>query len=559
MRRLPVAVLVLFLLTLSGASPEASRYWNGTWSTSHGELRLASVGRFVVGDYGDRGVFVGRSHGGGLQHLRGVFTNNGRVGEIEFARRSESFSGTWNWKGETASGGWTGQRTSQAAPTLRNFARDGRELRPIDNDRQFADGTYTSAHGEVRLLTQDLVMVGDYGDKGIFAGVWDGTGYVGQFTNGPRAGWFTFSYLSRPGTFRSGSWGWVGDEGASAWTLTKQSSANLLSYLGEDAPAPARPSAGTFLRRGMDLDVDRVRTLVSMQEHVQWVSGDEDVALREMAASRFTMHGGGFIDTEESGVSGLFTTGRLRAYVAHRGSDLVIVFRGSSGSNVAETIGNGGTDLLIIKRKVSFLENSPRLTRTGHEGRNSRVHSGFANAYDRLRPQILAALDANPNKNVYVFGHSLGGALATLCAIDLSINRNSSTSARSITHIVSGSPRVGDGLFYSLFRSAVPNNMRVTLEEDPVAKIPRGYAVPLFPNKHYRHVGRLLPLAANGTIQSASQIRTERGNNTFSNHANTAYLQAARDLLQSVESNPSLLNGVNIEALGDAERTSAED
>jgi nuclear pore complex protein Nup85 len=54
------------------------------------------------------------------------------------------------------------------------------------------------------------------------------------------------------------------------------------------------------------------------------------------------------------------------------------------------------------------------------------VHGGFLSAYDSIKPQIFMLLDAITEAGtseepwrVHVTGHSLGGALATLCAYEL--------------------------------------------------------------------------------------------------------------------------------------------
>jgi surfactin synthase thioesterase subunit len=61
---------------------------------------------------------------------------------------------------------------------------------------------------------------------------------------------------------------------------------------------------------------------------------------------------------------------------------------------------------------------------------HAQVHKGFLTAYDSVRPQVFRLLDAiiasgdegtasAGDWHVYVTGHSLGGALATLCAYEL--------------------------------------------------------------------------------------------------------------------------------------------
>ena len=60
------------------------------------------------------------------------------------------------------------------------------------------------------------------------------------------------------------------------------------------------------------------------------------------------------------------------------------------------------------------------------EGGEVWVHHGFLAAYDSIRPQLLALLDAvmegeHEPWDMYLTGHSLGGALATLCAYDCAL------------------------------------------------------------------------------------------------------------------------------------------
>lgn len=62
--------------------------------------------------------------------------------------------------------------------------------------------------------------------------------------------------------------------------------------------------------------------------------------------------------------------------------------------------------------------------RAGLELPLSQVHHGFLSAYTSVRPQVLGVLDAllageAEPWTVYCTGHSLGGALSTLCAYDL--------------------------------------------------------------------------------------------------------------------------------------------
>lgn len=57
-----------------------------------------------------------------------------------------------------------------------------------------------------------------------------------------------------------------------------------------------------------------------------------------------------------------------------------------------------------------------------------QVHGGFQRAYDAVHLRVLTLVEeltsaGNEPWEVYVTGHSLGGALATLCAYELATRR----------------------------------------------------------------------------------------------------------------------------------------
>lgn len=106
------------------------------------------------------------------------------------------------------------------------------------------------------------------------------------------------------------------------------------------------------------------------------------------------------------------------------------------------------------------------------------VHSGFLKQYESVKNNIYKLLK-NKNKRIICCGHSLGSALATLCAVDLRISQ-----ARSqVSCVTFGSPRVGGKRFRSLFNILVPNSIRVVHRFDPITYIP--FRI------NYRHVGNI--------------------------------------------------------------------
>jgi predicted lipase len=135
---------------------------------------------------------------------------------------------------------------------------------------------------------------------------------------------------------------------------------------------------------------------------------------------------------------------------------------------------------------------------TGYPGAppGIRVHSGFLQSANGAAGQVrqivsLALARCGPQCSVTVTGHSLGGALATLSAVDLALFNGIRA---PIDLYVFGSPRVGNSAFVAWFqqvlsgsRRRIRNVMRVTNGGDLVAHLPpRSF----FGLTSYSHIAR---------------------------------------------------------------------
>jgi predicted lipase len=113
-----------------------------------------------------------------------------------------------------------------------------------------------------------------------------------------------------------------------------------------------------------------------------------------------------------------------------------------------------------------------------------QVHKGFWRAYLEVRGEVLltikAMLASYSQLKIFVTGHSLGAALATLCAADIRLSLPISNS--NIQVLVYASPRVGNKMFASVYASLGMRTERVTFLGDPVGQIPPRIA-------GYVHVG----------------------------------------------------------------------
>lgn len=107
-----------------------------------------------------------------------------------------------------------------------------------------------------------------------------------------------------------------------------------------------------------------------------------------------------------------------------------------------------------------------------------RFHRGFMAAYFSVRDRLQEAVRHYPDCAITVTGHSLGGALATVGALDLQYNITQHTQ-QPLSVYNFGAPRVGNGALVDSFRQRVPQSYRFVYGWDIVTQVPRvwqGYA-----------------------------------------------------------------------------------
>ncbi|KAL5701363.1 hypothetical protein ACHQM5_026708 [Ranunculus cassubicifolius] len=145
---------------------------------------------------------------------------------------------------------------------------------------------------------------------------------------------------------------------------------------------------------------------------------------------------------------------------------------------------------------------------------DAMVHRGFYYAYHNttVRPGILHAVKRG--KRLYgdipviVTGHSMGGAMASFCALDLAVNHE----AQNVQLMTFGQPRIGNAAFASYFNEHVPNAIRVTHEHDMVPHLPPYYYY--FPQKTYHHFARevwLYNIGLGSLVYTVEKVCDESG------------------------------------------------
>lgn len=99
------------------------------------------------------------------------------------------------------------------------------------------------------------------------------------------------------------------------------------------------------------------------------------------------------------------------------------------------------------------------------------VHNGFRNVYKGIRGRFRQLLvDIAPENPLYLVGHSLGGAVAQIAALDLALQMPAR--AQHVQVYAYASPRIGNKTFVSLYDQTVPTSYRIVNVCDVVPYVP---------------------------------------------------------------------------------------
>ncbi|MCP8967597.1 lipase family protein [Ectobacillus ponti] len=155
-------------------------------------------------------------------------------------------------------------------------------------------------------------------------------------------------------------------------------------------------------------------------------------------------------------------------------------------------------DSLINQREYPYTANS------------GFVHNGFLSIYESCRDSIMESLVHLPaDKTLLVTGHSLGGALAVLHALDARVN----TKFKDYIMFNFGAPKVGDIAFRNYYNLQVANSTRLVNLFDIVPLLPPRKILleQIEAQWEYFHVNRVITFAANqGSIIKNHEIFTYR-------------------------------------------------
>lgn len=171
-----------------------------------------------------------------------------------------------------------------------------------------------------------------------------------------------------------------------------------------------------------------------------------------------------------------------QAFVTGDKSKIILSFRGTEGK-----IKDWVTDAKIVQE--NWTDNNPL----------GEVHKGFYSAltsiWDEVSSEIIT-LRTN-NQSIWLTGHSLGAALATLAAATLRLQQPEVEINGVYTF---GQPRLGDRTFSKNYNSELKKiTFRCVNNNDVVTRVPPQML-------DYSHVGRLMYFDSDGTLHADNSL-----------------------------------------------------
>jgi predicted lipase len=201
----------------------------------------------------------------------------------------------------------------------------------------------------------------------------------------------------------------------------------------------------------------------------------------------------------------LFSVDNTQAYVCHNDKHIVVAFRGTESPTTID----GLKDWLLTNAANLLIVPEGRMgTDFAAAGVGARFHQGFVTAITDIWEPVFKAVDAERKKDdrpLWITGHSLGGALATLAA--WLFNRNFIPVHQIYTF---GAPMVGNDEAAKAFNKAFGNKIfRYVDTIDPIPKLP---TVSLASND-YLHCDRQVDLGAvEGAVTATEFLKALAGN-----------------------------------------------
>lgn len=160
---------------------------------------------------------------------------------------------------------------------------------------------------------------------------------------------------------------------------------------------------------------------------------------------------------------------RFKGYIAFQSheKELVIAFQGTMG------IEDWMNDLNALMIPLHW---------SGTKNDREKIHWGFYRSYMSVRDQIITngieTISRNEWKDIktiHILGHSLGGAIASICGLDLRTNYNQNITDKKVRVVTLGQPRIGNLAFSEYYDRSFSNandTLRIINGNDIIPHLP---------------------------------------------------------------------------------------
>jgi hypothetical protein len=153
-----------------------------------------------------------------------------------------------------------------------------------------------------------------------------------------------------------------------------------------------------------------------------------------------------------------------------------LILQSSTGGVVIAIRGTEGIQEWIHDAEFLMVP-TPFLAGAGHtEDGFTAVYLSMTTSLDPSCPTVTKALPTLafpwPVTSLTICGHSLGGALATLLALDVAANISANPIFKNPTAYTYASPRTGGPQFAATYNQVVPHTIRIAGRIDLVPKLP---------------------------------------------------------------------------------------
>jgi len=162
-----------------------------------------------------------------------------------------------------------------------------------------------------------------------------------------------------------------------------------------------------------------------------------------------------------------------QVYVISNQHDIVIVCRGTEPTQFEDIKADLDVNLVTFSDKAE-------------------VHDGFNKSVDNVWVNVDRAIKKQDERRVWITGHSLGAAMATIIAVRLA---QQPSTADKITLFTYGSPRVGNKDMAKLIDSCGITHHRFVNNADIVTRVP---------TRPYKHCGNLVYMNHWGNIRKVT-------------------------------------------------------